>query len=144
MMNWKSISVLVVGVVLGAAVALVATNDSGDEPRTESADLALSPGQDGGDTPDDANAEGPSSNSQSEVRQSSPAEAPDAPPGSPVTREVAATIAADAVGGTANRVYSEDDYGAVWEVEVNAADGEYDVYVDATGEVVRTKGPFAD
>lgn len=61
-----------------------------------------------------------------------------------MSRSEAGAIAADSVGGAVNRVYAEDDYGAAWEVEVNAPDGEYDIYVSAAGEIVRTEGPAAD
>jgi hypothetical protein len=41
-------------------------------------------------------------------------------------------------------VYREDDFGAAWEVEVSTPEGEYDVYVNAAGDVVRVDGPFPD
>lgn len=58
----------------------------------------------------------------------------------------AAEIAASHVGGTADSVSREadGDYGATWDVDVYAPDGEYTIYVSATGEIVRVEGPFKD
>ena len=61
-----------------------------------------------------------------------------------LSRAQAGEIAVAEVGGTVNRVYKEDDFGAAWEVEVATPDGEFDVYVSAAGEVVRTRGPKPD
>jgi Peptidase propeptide and YPEB domain len=64
--------------------------------------------------------------------------------GGGIGREEARQIAANHVGGTAKAVYREDDFGAAWEVEVSTPEGEYDVYVNAAGDVVRVDGPFPD
>jgi len=62
----------------------------------------------------------------------------------PVDAQRAGEIAAGHVGGTVSEVYREDDYGAAWEVAVYAAEGEYDVYVNSAGDVIRADGPYVD
>jgi uncharacterized membrane protein YkoI len=80
--------------------------------------------------------------------ESPPPQPPDAsaPPGVDViAADEAGRIAADHVGGGAvQAIEPEDDYGAAWEVEIYRADGEYEVYVNAVGTVVRALGPFPD
>lgn len=57
----------------------------------------------------------------------------------------AGRIAAMHVGGRVDTIHPENgDYGAAWDVDVYAPDGEYTVYVSATGAVVRVEGPFRD
>ncbi|MGF1470524.1 MAG: PepSY domain-containing protein [Rubrobacteraceae bacterium] len=60
-----------------------------------------------------------------------------------VTAEQAGEIAAAHVGGTVDTIHREEDgdYGAAWDVDVYAPDGEYTIYVSATGEVVYQEGP---
>ncbi|MFN3217339.1 MAG: hypothetical protein ACE367_12660 [Acidimicrobiales bacterium] len=64
--------------------------------------------------------------------------------GTTITRQQAGAIAAAHVGGTVDSVERESDYGAAWEAEVYAPDGEYTIYVSATGQIVRVEGPFRD
>jgi hypothetical protein len=70
------------------------------------------------------------------------------PPAAPVagrlTAEQAGQIAAALVGGTVDTVHAENEYGAAWDVDVYAPDGEYTIYVSSTGEVMRVDGPFRD
>jgi uncharacterized membrane protein YkoI len=68
----------------------------------------------------------------------------DAPPaaGTPITAAEAGRIAAAHVGGRVDDVERENDYGAYWEVDVYAPDGEYTIYVSASGRIVRVDGPF--
>ena len=63
-----------------------------------------------------------------------------------IDAQQAGEIAASHVGGTADSVSREadGDYGATWDVDVYAPDGEYTIYVSATGEIVRVEGPFKD
>ena len=63
-----------------------------------------------------------------------------------ITAQQAGEIAASHVGGTADTVNREPDgdYGAAWDVDVYSPEGEYTIYVSATGEVVRVEGPFAE
>jgi uncharacterized membrane protein YkoI len=61
-----------------------------------------------------------------------------------ISAEQAGQIAAAHVRGTVDTVHAEDEYGAAWDVDVYAPDGEYTVYVSSTGEVVRVEGPFRD
>jgi uncharacterized membrane protein YkoI len=61
-----------------------------------------------------------------------------------ITQAQAGQIAARHVGGgVVDHIEREDDYGAAWEVDVYTARGEFEVYVSATGQVVRVLGPFA-
>lgn len=62
--------------------------------------------------------------------------------GTTISSQRAGEIAAAHVDGRVDQVERETDYGAAWEVEVYAPDGEYDIYVSATGEIVRVDGPF--
>jgi len=61
-----------------------------------------------------------------------------------ITAEQAGEIAAAHVGGTVDTVSAETDCGAAWDVDVYAPDGEYTLYIGATGEIVRVDGPFND
>jgi hypothetical protein len=61
--------------------------------------------------------------------------------GSTISAQRAGEIAAAHVGGRVDQVEPETDYCAAWEVEVYAPDGEYVIYVSATGEIVRVVGP---
>lgn len=59
--------------------------------------------------------------------------------------DTAGRIAASHVGGRVDTIHPENgDHGAAWDVDVYAPDGEYTVYVSATGAVVRVEGPFED
>ncbi|MFN3217342.1 MAG: hypothetical protein ACE367_12675 [Acidimicrobiales bacterium] len=62
--------------------------------------------------------------------------------GTTISAQRAGEIAAAHVDGRVDQIERETDYGAAWEVEVYAPDGEYDIYVSATGEIVRVDGPF--
>jgi uncharacterized membrane protein YkoI len=62
--------------------------------------------------------------------------------GTTVSAQRAGEIAAAHVGGRVDEIEPERDYGAAWEVEVYAPDGEYVIYVSASGEIVRVDGPF--
>ncbi len=73
-----------------------------------------------------------------------PAGNPPAAGGGTISRARAGQIAAAHVGGTVDSISREDDYGAAWDVDVYAPDGEYTIYVSATGEIVRVEGPFRD
>jgi outer membrane biosynthesis protein TonB len=64
--------------------------------------------------------------------------------GTTITRQQAGAIAAAHVGGTVDSIDRESDYGAAWDVDVYAPDGEYTIYVSATGQIVRIEGPFRD
>lgn len=66
------------------------------------------------------------------------------PPATVISSAQAGQIAARHVGGTVDHIEREDDHGAAWEVDVITSSGEYEVYVSATGQVVRVLGPFAD
>jgi uncharacterized membrane protein YkoI len=71
--------------------------------------------------------------------------APATPTATVITASQAGQIAARHVGGgVVDHIEREDDYGAAWEVDVYTPRGEYEVYVSATGRVVRVLGPFAD
>jgi Ca2+-binding RTX toxin-like protein len=61
--------------------------------------------------------------------------------GTTITAQRAGEIAAAHVNGRVDQIEPERDYGAAWEVEVYAPDGEYVIYVSATGEIVRVVGP---
>jgi uncharacterized membrane protein YkoI len=60
----------------------------------------------------------------------------------PITADEAGRIAVAHVGGRVDDVERENDYGAYWEVDVYAPQGEYTIYVSATGQIVRVEGPF--
>lgn len=60
----------------------------------------------------------------------------------PISSDEAGRIAAAHVGGRVDDVERENDYGAYWEVDVYAPQGEYTIYVSATGQIVRVDGPF--
>lgn len=64
--------------------------------------------------------------------------------GNVITRAQAGQIAARHVGGVVDHIERDDDFGAAWEVDVTTPRGEYEVYVSATGRVVRVLGPFRD
>jgi uncharacterized membrane protein YkoI len=64
------------------------------------------------------------------------------PTGSPISSAEAGRIAAAHVGGRVDDVERENDYGAYWEVDVYAPQGEYTIYVSASGQIVRVEGPF--
>ncbi|MFN3217337.1 MAG: hypothetical protein ACE367_12650 [Acidimicrobiales bacterium] len=61
-----------------------------------------------------------------------------------ISRDQAGAIAAAHVDGVVDSIHTENDYGAAWDVDVYAPDGEYTIYVSATGEIVRVEGPFRD
>lgn len=69
---------------------------------------------------------------------------PEPATGSAISRRQAGSIAAAHVGGTVDSIERENDYGAAWDVDVYAPDGEYTIYVSGTGEIVRIEGPFRD
>ena len=56
----------------------------------------------------------------------------------------AGPIAAAHVGGTVDTVTAETDYGAAWDIDVYAPNGEYTIYVSSSGAIVRVEGPFTD
>jgi uncharacterized membrane protein YkoI len=62
--------------------------------------------------------------------------------GDAIDREQAGAIAASHVGGVVDSIHTENDYGAAWDVDVYAPDGEYTIYVSATGEIMRVMGPY--
>lgn len=62
--------------------------------------------------------------------------------GTSISAQRAGEIAAAHVDGRVDQIEPERDYGAAWEVEVYAPDGEYVIYVSATGQIVRVDGPF--
>jgi len=64
--------------------------------------------------------------------------------GATITAQRAGEIAAAHVGGVVDDIERETDYGAAWEVDVYAPNGEYTIYVSATGQIVRVEGPFRD
>jgi uncharacterized membrane protein YkoI len=60
-----------------------------------------------------------------------------------IGREEAGRIAAAHLGGgSVDDISRESDYGAAWDVDVYAPDGDYTVYVSANGEVLRVDGPW--
>jgi Ca2+-binding RTX toxin-like protein len=61
---------------------------------------------------------------------------------SPISSAEAGRIAAAHVGGRVDDIERENDYGAYWEVDVYAPQGEYTIYVSAAGQIVRVDGPF--
>lgn len=67
-----------------------------------------------------------------------------ADPGQTINARQAGEIAAAHVGGTVDTVHRErgGDHGAAWDVDVYSDEGEYIIYVSATGEVVHVEGPF--
>lgn len=70
---------------------------------------------------------------------------PPAPPAGLVSADEAGRIAAAHVGGVVDTIHAEDgDNGAAWDVDVYAPDGEYTIYISATGEVVHVEGPYRD
>jgi glucose/arabinose dehydrogenase len=70
---------------------------------------------------------------------------PPAPPAGLVSADEAGRIAAAHVGGVVDTIHAEDgDHGAAWDVDVYAPDGEYTIYISATGEVVHVEGPYRD
>jgi uncharacterized membrane protein YkoI len=73
-----------------------------------------------------------------------PTDAPTEPQASDavIDRDQAGAIAAAHVGGIVDSIDTENDYGAAWDVDVYAADGEYTIYVSATGQIVRVVGPY--
>lgn len=145
-LNQMSAPVAAVVVVLamlgGAGIGLAAAN--------------LADGEEGGAQvvvagPPDAGAD-PNRPTTTSPDAATPAPTPSAAPGAPappegqvIAPDDAGEIAADHVGGGAvQAIEREDDYGATWEVEVYGPGGEYEVYVAASGTVVRVLGPFAD
>ena len=81
-----------------------------------------------------------SGNQQAQPQQAQPAQ----PEGGTIDAQQAGQIAAAHVGGTVDTVHRESggDYGAAWDVDVYSDEGEYIVYVSATGEVTHVEGPF--
>ena len=81
---------------------------------------------------------------QQPTSEPSPEPDPDQP--QTIDAQQAGEIAASHVGGTVDTVNREPDgdYGATWDVDVYSPEGEYTIYLSATGEVVRVEGPFTD
>ena len=61
-----------------------------------------------------------------------------------INMQQAAEIAASHVGGTVDTITAESDgdYGAAWDADVYSAEGEYTIYISATGEIMHVEGPF--
>lgn len=76
------------------------------------------------------------------VHRSGGGTAPTAPSGSAISSAEAGRIAAAHVGGRVDDIERDNDYGAYWEVDVYAPNGEYTIYVSATGQIVKVEGPF--
>lgn len=62
--------------------------------------------------------------------------------GTTISAQRAGEIAAAHVDGVVDDIERENDYGAYWEVDVYAPQGEYTIYVSASGRIVRVEGPF--
>lgn len=156
----RVVAVGLAGAVLGTVLtlALAGTGDEGvSAPQGPSAPVAVEPTTVDGSTetsaptstgaPPTTAAAAPAVDPPVAPSPSAPASVPptSAGPGTipgTISAEQAGQIAAAHVGGTVDSVYADDDYGAAWDVDVYAPDGEYTIYVSSSGEVVRVDGPY--
>lgn len=139
-------AVLVAGAMLvGGAVGLAAAALADDEPVGSPPTADRIEPQDALETAAAASAANPpSGGAPDEPRPPDVSPAP-AMVGEPtINAAEAGRIAAAHVGGRVDDVERDADDGAAWEVDVYAPEGEYEVYVDAMGAVVRSLGPYTD
>lgn len=125
---------MVVGAVVGLAVARFTDGDGGEGQAVV----------DRADAPSGAAGATPATPKPSAVPAPAPESAPPAAAAGIAADEAGRVAVARVGGGVVDHVEREDDHGAAWEVDIATSVGEYEVYIDATGQAVRVLGPFAD